>query len=142
MSVQKQLYRQYAALIHRWPADPLRPQMSFQDMLARRAHGYFTPDAPKPGAAHTKAAAAAAADEAAGRPVLPYEEARVGREANVLAALLEDRFKTTYPIGENMTRPKGNPEYYEKLMKELDSAPQRSWLATQLNSWRGYIRFG
>jgi len=39
-----------------------------------------------------------------------------------------------------MLRPKGNPEYYEKLMKELEAAPERSWLGSKINAWKGWIR--
>ena len=41
-----------------------------------------------------------------------------------------------------MLRPKSNPDYYDKLLKELDQAPQRGWLQSKLNSWRGWIRLG
>jgi cytochrome b pre-mRNA-processing protein 6 len=40
-----------------------------------------------------------------------------------------------------MLKPKSNPEYYEKLLQELDEAPSRSWWQAQLNNWKGYIRF-
>lgn len=45
-----------------------------------------------------------------------------------------------YPITEKLLRPKGNPKYYENLLKELEKAPERSWLQAKLNSWKGYIR--
>lgn len=84
--------------------------------------------------------AAATAQVGSNRQVLKFDAVRVEREINVLGGLLEDRFKKRYPLGENMLRPKGNPEYYERLMKELRAAPERSWLQRTLNSWKGYIR--
>ncbi|KAF8245121.1 hypothetical protein K440DRAFT_634930 [Wilcoxina mikolae CBS 423.85] len=65
----------------------------------------------------------------------------VQKEIDILGNLLEDRFKKAYPLKENMLRPKSNPEYYEKLLKELDAAPERSWLESKLNFWKGLIRF-
>jgi cytochrome b pre-mRNA-processing protein 6 len=40
-----------------------------------------------------------------------------------------------------MLRPKSNPEYYEKLLKELDAAPERSWLQSKMNMLKGLIQF-
>ena len=48
--------------------------------------------------------------------------------------------RVQYPLGENMTRPQGNPEYYTRLMKELEEVPERSWLASKMNSWKGFIQ--
>jgi hypothetical protein len=39
-----------------------------------------------------------------------------------------------------MLHPKGNPDYYDKLIKELEVAPQRNWLSNFLSSWKGWIR--
>lgn len=37
-------------------------------------------------------------------------------------------------------RPASNPDYYKKLVDEIDEAPKRSWLGRKINSWKGYIR--
>ena len=37
-------------------------------------------------------------------------------------------------------KPASNPTHYEDLVKELEEAPQRSWLGAKLNSWKGFLR--
>lgn len=37
-------------------------------------------------------------------------------------------------------RPTSNPTYYDDLLKELEQAPQRSWFATQITKWKGFLR--
>lgn len=46
-----------------------------------------------------------------------------------------------YPLSEKMLKPPSNPEYYERLIKELDEAPRRSWLQSKLARWKGFLRF-
>lgn len=45
-----------------------------------------------------------------------------------------------YPVTDHILMPKGQPDYYKKLLEELEVAPKRSWLERQLNSWKGWIR--
>jgi cytochrome b pre-mRNA-processing protein 6 len=159
MSLQPVLRRQYAAIIARWPVDPLRPNLSFAETLSARMQQYFGTHADADSSLPTQNTGSPAPDT--GRQALKFDAAHIQNEINILGNLLEDRFKSTvsgqglgadeeamvrlmreiqYPVGENMLRPKGNPEYYEKLMKELDVAPQRNWLQSKLSSWKGWIR--
>ncbi|KAI5854653.1 hypothetical protein BZA05DRAFT_392161 [Tricharina praecox] len=140
MSLQPLLYKQYCAIIARWPIDPLRPSLNFSTALRARVTHYFgthaDPDSTLP-SQNTNAVTA---------PSTPHPQAEkfdavtVKREINALAGLLEDRFMKQYPLAENMLKPKGNPDYYDKLMRELDAAPERSWLGTKMNAWKGWIR--
>ncbi|KAA8910893.1 hypothetical protein FN846DRAFT_904663 [Sphaerosporella brunnea] len=141
MSLRNTLYRQYMAIIAHWPVDPLRPNLSFAETLQRRVHRYFGEPAGADSSIPTQnmgSAAAAAPD--ARKQALKFDAARIQNEMNILGNLLENRFKATYPIGDNMLHPKGNPEYYDKLIEELEAAPQRGWLMNKLSSWKGWIR--
>lgn len=163
MSTSTTLYRQYQTLIRNWPIDNLRPNFSFAETLQRRAAEYFgthvEADSSLP-TQNTDKISASPGLAGSGKPVLKFDESGIQREINVLGALLEDRFKKAvgfpcwevgvggtgltevgqYPLGDNMLHPKGNPEYYDKLMKELHTAPERSWLGGKLSSWKGWIR--
>ncbi|KAF8536134.1 hypothetical protein BDD12DRAFT_852447 [Trichophaea hybrida] len=142
MSISNILHRQYVALIHHWPIDPLRPTISFRETLSARVNQYFgthvEADATIPS---QNTPAITPASSAEGKPVVKFDANTVQKEIDILGNLLEDRFKKAYPLKENMLRPKSNPEYYEKLLKELDAAPERSWLESKLNFWKGVIRF-
>jgi len=85
MSIQPLLYRQYTALIARWPVDPLRPTLNFSDALRARVTHYFGADSTPSPSKNTGAATAKPAAE-------KFDVGAVKREINVLAALLEDRF--------------------------------------------------
>lgn len=43
-------------------------------------------------------------------------------------------------MSDRILKPRGNPNYYDNLIKELEQAPGRSWWETKLNAWKGYIR--
>lgn len=45
-----------------------------------------------------------------------------------------------YPLSERMLHPLSNPSHYKDLVKELEEAPTRSWLASKLNKWKGFLR--
>ncbi|CCX09296.1 hypothetical protein FPQ18DRAFT_336129 [Pyronema domesticum] len=148
MTIPAALHRQYINLVNHWPIDPLRPTVSFQNMLADRVERYFgthaqadetIPTQNTPLRAET--IAKEGAHEAVAKPVVKFDQALIEKEINVLGNLLEDRFKKAYPVSDTMLKPKSNPEYYEKLLQELDEAPSRSWWQAQINSWKGYIRF-
>lgn len=38
-------------------------------------------------------------------------------------------------------KPASDPLYYERLVKELDEAPNRSWLQSKIQKWKGAFRF-
>lgn len=127
--------------------DPLRPQLSFANLLHQRIDRDF-------GVASTAASSSAPASTDA----LVFNQADAMRQLNALGSLLENRYKKMvlfplggvernmvviqrqYPVTERTMRPLGQPDYYEKLLKELDIAPKRTWLQRQLNSWKGWIR--
>jgi len=38
-------------------------------------------------------------------------------------------------------RPASNPEYYEKLMAEIEKIPNKSWLQAKLDKWKMMVRW-
>jgi cytochrome b pre-mRNA-processing protein 6 len=46
-----------------------------------------------------------------------------------------------YPARPSMFEPKSNPTYYKDLVKELEEAPNRSWLGRIAKRLSGMIRF-
>lgn len=90
---QSLLQRQYLALISRWPADPLRPNISFADTLSYRVSSYFGQTSPADTSIPTQNQPSI--NEKAGQtlPMRKFDERKVEREMNAVAALLEDRFK-------------------------------------------------
>ncbi|KAL7276887.1 hypothetical protein RUND412_000127 [Rhizina undulata] len=143
MSVKNSLYHQYRALIERWPVDPLRPTLNFQNFLRSRIdrefgrsveHDATIPTQNTPGPATTGNA------EEGGKPVIKFSETDAHRQLNALASLLENRYVKRYPVTDHLLKPKAKPDYYENLLRELEQAPNRSWLQRMLNSWKGWVR--
>jgi len=76
-------------LLSHWPADPLRPGLSFPDFLRRRIEqefGTLHPPNPSP-----PLAASAAVQEVEARP--KFDEVYEKRQLNALSSLLENRYK-------------------------------------------------
>lgn len=46
-----------------------------------------------------------------------------------------------YPLSDRLMKPLSDPEHYEKIVKELEEAPNRSWFASLVNRWKGMIRW-
>lgn len=44
-----------------------------------------------------------------------------------LRDLVNDKFKNYYKLGDKLMRPKGNPEYYERLMAEINGKSKETW---------------
>ncbi|KAF8449690.1 hypothetical protein BGX38DRAFT_546130 [Terfezia claveryi] len=104
-----------------WPPDPLRPDLSFSNFLAARAEALSaTPQSP-PGA---------------------FGKSPLDVQVKALAELSAGKFAKKYPLSDKILRPPAMPDYYERLVREMEEAPQRSWLQRMLNSWKGYIRMG
>ncbi|KAL1839266.1 hypothetical protein VTJ49DRAFT_1703 [Mycothermus thermophilus] len=62
------------------------------------------------------------------------------KEVNALYSLLEDRYKKKYPAPAKLLEPKSNPTYYKDLLRELEEAPNRSWLGRIAKRLSGMIR--
>ncbi|KAL8679256.1 MAG: hypothetical protein Q9186_004447 [Xanthomendoza sp. 1 TL-2023] len=71
----------------------------------------------------------------------PYDEKDESEQVNVLYSFLENRYGKKYPLSDRIMKPLSNPEYYEKLEKELEEAPKRSFFGRLINSWKGFVRW-
>ncbi|KAH6614483.1 hypothetical protein B0J18DRAFT_460218 [Chaetomium sp. MPI-SDFR-AT-0129] len=109
------------AALRRWPKDPLRPDCQLQDALAKRVDRP-TGFAPPATGATTQ------------------EQADL-KQINALYSLLEDRYKTMYRAPESIMKPKSNPDYYQDLVKELEEAPNRTFLQRMGKKFGGMLRF-
>jgi cytochrome b pre-mRNA-processing protein 6 len=38
-------------------------------------------------------------------------------------------------------KPTSNPEYYDRLMEEIERAPEKSWWSAKLDEWKMKIRW-
>lgn len=100
--------------LNRWPKDTLRPTVQLQEVLKKRFEG---------------------------KGARLSEEEKL-RQANALYSLLDNRYKKKYPInGEHsIMKPKSNPTYFADLVRELEEAPNRSWLDRTMLRLKGIIR--
>ncbi|KZF24553.1 hypothetical protein L228DRAFT_245517 [Xylona heveae TC161] len=126
-------YRHYLRILRRWPKDLLRPEVTFQNAMRKRLEQRFGPSA----------VAANPQDKAAEKSITPSQlnETAELAQVNALYSLLENRYSKKYPTSPSLMRPASNPGYYEDLIAELEAAPKRSWLASYLNKWKGFLRF-
>ncbi|KAL2023274.1 hypothetical protein VTK56DRAFT_3012 [Thermocarpiscus australiensis] len=110
--------RHFQGALLRWPKDPLRPECQLQDVLAKRLEkGQLAPSAKG----------------------VTQEQADL-KQANALYSLLEDRYKNKYRAAPQLFEPKSNPTYYKDLVKELEEAPNRTWLGRLAKRLSGIIR--
>ncbi|KAI0121719.1 hypothetical protein BJ170DRAFT_687957 [Xylariales sp. AK1849] len=114
MAAKQAVSAQYHLLraLNRWPKDTIRPTVQFQEVLKKRFE--------------SKAS------------VLSEEEKL--RQANALYSLLDNRYKKRYPITGSLLEPKSNPTYFVDLVREMEEAPNRSFLDRILLRVKGIIR--
>lgn len=98
--------------LSRWPADTIRPQIQFQDVLRKRIE----------------------------TNKLKLSEPEQLAQANALYSLVDNRYKAKYPITGTLLKPKSNPTYFTDLTKEFEEAPNRSWLQRLLLRMKGVVR--
>ncbi|XXH01061.1 hypothetical protein Hte_007412 [Hypoxylon texense] len=104
--------------LSQWPKDTLRPQVQFQDVLQKRFEASSS-----------------------------LSEQDQLKQANALYSLLDNRYKKKdinkelqYPITGSLLRPKSKPTYFTDLVKELEEAPNRSYLERMLLRLKGVVR--
>ncbi|KAK8044054.1 hypothetical protein PG993_004078 [Apiospora rasikravindrae] len=97
----------------KWPQDVIRPQVQFQDVLRKRLESKSTSG---------------------------LSEQEELKQANALYSLLDNRYKKKYPITGTLLQPKSNPTYFTDLVKELQEAPNRSWLDRFILRIKGVVR--
>ena len=148
MRLEKLLRRHYLRIIQQWPRDPLRPDVSFPNALQKRIAERFPSEeikAPVPSATQDVAAIDESKELAQVNALYSLLENRYSKAAccGILPALTSDPLLILglqYPLSDSYMRPASNPSHYTDLIAELDAAPNRSWLATRLNKWKGFLR--
>ncbi|KAI0104335.1 hypothetical protein GGR51DRAFT_522335 [Nemania sp. FL0031] len=98
--------------LNQWPKDTIRPEVQFQSVVRKRFE----------------------------QPKLNLSEEEQLKEANALFSLLDNRYKKTYPITGTLLNPKSNPTYFADLLKELEEAPNRSFLERLMVRMKGLVR--
>ncbi|KAL8762029.1 MAG: hypothetical protein Q9184_001921 [Pyrenodesmia sp. 2 TL-2023] len=137
MAARSIVYRHYQRALAQWPVDVLRPQVSFQDVMRRRIDKQFGPSKTENSAYDpTKES-----QDTLATPLKPRNEAEELEQVNVLYSFLENRYSKKYPLSDRLMKPLSDPEHYEKIVKELEEAPNRSWFASSVNRWKGKIRW-
>ncbi|KAL5120364.1 hypothetical protein ACEQ8H_001654 [Pleosporales sp. CAS-2024a] len=127
----------YARLLALWPKDALRPNLPFTRAIEYRGLPYgVTPLAAAPAVAKQHAAPVKARQPAVARPA-QLEHAQV----NALFSLLENRYATTYPLSDATFRPQSAPDHYDRLMREIERAPRKTWWQAKLDEWKMKIRW-
>ncbi|KAL0088360.1 hypothetical protein J3Q64DRAFT_1695917 [Phycomyces blakesleeanus] len=95
------LYRSYLRLVRDWPADKVRPNRDMKQILAKRVEETFR------------------------RPLEseqePFDFADAKRQLKALEMLLDNEFKTKYPLSDKILKPAGNPNYYSGLVSSLEA---------------------
>ncbi|CZS92598.1 hypothetical protein WAI453_006662 [Rhynchosporium graminicola] len=125
-------YKHQIRALSRWPIDTLRPDCQFQNVMRKRLERHFPATTSQ--AENTPGAAKAVANSA-------LDERLELEKANVLYALVENRFSRKYPITGSLMTPKSNPNHYTNLIRELDEAPRSSWVERTIKRWKGFLRF-
>ncbi|KAI1371618.1 hypothetical protein F4677DRAFT_435179 [Hypoxylon crocopeplum] len=97
--------------LSQWPKDTLRPQVQLQDVLRKR----FEQDS-------------------------SLSEQEQLKQANALYSLLDNRYKKKYPITGSLLRPKSHPTYFTDLIRELEEAPNRSYIDRVWLRLKGLVR--
>ena len=116
----KSLLPHYTRLLRLWPLDRLRassPSLQFQRLLEQRLN---TPPHSAPSI---------------------HASGPSKREINAAYLLLDDTFGRKYKLSERMMKPQSQPEHYERLAREIEEAPDRSWFGRVVKRLGGMVRF-
>ena len=103
-------YRHFLKVLEKWPADPLRPHISFQNIQGQRMEKLFRDKNPL------------WTEDIAMKKVLPLER------------LLANELKKKYPLSAKTMEPASNPNYYTRLLKEIHRTSPLSRME-RIRSW-------
>ncbi|KAF2738279.1 hypothetical protein EJ04DRAFT_509696 [Polyplosphaeria fusca] len=133
----------YKRLLTLWPKDPLRPNLPFQKPIEFRATRFAEAHAPKTAPASPTPAPTAQSAKATAAPLAAANVSSQTelKNINALYSLLDNRYTKLYPTSAAMLNPKGNPEYYEKLLADIAEAPNRSWIKAKWENLKMKVRF-
>ncbi|KAF5723008.1 hypothetical protein FMUND_2365 [Fusarium mundagurra] len=106
----------YSDVFARWPKQALRPDHQLQDVLGKAMTERFQNY----------------------KPSMEREELL---KARALQFLLQDRYNDRFKLKGRLLEPKSQPTYFADLVREIDEAPNRSWLERLGKRLTGMIRF-
>jgi len=107
--------RIYSEALAKWPRQELRPDYQFQDVLRKTI-------------------------EERCNNLDPAREVDEAMRAKALQVLVEDRFKSMYKLDGGIMEPKSQPTYFRDLAREIEEAPNRTWLERLGKKLSGMIR--
>jgi cytochrome b pre-mRNA-processing protein 6 len=122
-----------------WPKDLLRPNQPFIKTFEKRAAVYGVQ--PPEWATKVEAPKKGKADDAPAAPAAPLDSKKELADLNTLFTLLENRYSKRYPLSAGVLKPTSKPEYYEKLMEEIERAPTKTWWQAKMDEWKMKIRW-
>ncbi|EER23339.1 hypothetical protein D8B26_001438 [Coccidioides posadasii str. Silveira] len=139
-----QITKHIQRLLTRWPTDAIRPSsVSVQTYLQSR----LTPPAPETQSTSrwsqlfhkssppSQPSTATSSTQSSEEPLLSSQN------VNALYSLLENRYQKKYPLPNSLRYPASQSDYFDKLLKEFEEAPQRNWLGRLGKKFGGILRF-
>ncbi|KAH6886381.1 hypothetical protein B0T10DRAFT_550135 [Thelonectria olida] len=109
-------YKIYQEVFSKWPQQALRPDHQLQDVLAKAVNERY-------------------------QKYQPSMEAEELSKAKALQFLLQERYNDRFKLTGRLVEPKSQPTYFEDLIREIEEAPNRSWLERVGKRLSGMIRF-
>jgi cytochrome b pre-mRNA-processing protein 6 len=62
------------------------------------------------------------------------------KQTQVLESFLENRYANKDPMPASLRNPKSSPTYYDDLVKEMQEAPERTWVGGLMKRIKGSLR--
>jgi cytochrome b pre-mRNA-processing protein 6 len=131
--------KHYTRLLALWPKDALRPNIPFTRTI--EAHGRPFGVKPLPRDPSDKSAIATAQSPSTSTLTPPPNAQREQAQINALYSLLENRYSKKYVLSPGVLAPASAPQHYERLMREIEKAPGKSWWEAKLDEWKMKIRW-
>ncbi|KAI4164979.1 MAG: hypothetical protein LQ342_001255 [Letrouitia transgressa] len=136
MAARSLISRHWQKILSKWPLDPNRSEVQFQKVMRRRIdRQYGQPDIKVKPSPPTK--------ESSGKlepPLKTYSEKDELEQVNALYSFLENRYSKKYPLSDKIMKPQSDPIHFERLLKELDEAPNRPWWQMQWLRLKSKVR--
>ncbi|KAF2011758.1 hypothetical protein BU24DRAFT_426856 [Aaosphaeria arxii CBS 175.79] len=141
MSGTKQIINHYTRILSLWPKDPLRPAQPFTNAIEHRAVPLGVTPLPKPSPSSKDAPSSSSTQTPpAAAPSTLNADAELAN-INALYSLLGNRYSNLNKLSPGVLKPTSNPEYYDRLMREIERAPTKSWFQAKVDEWKMKIRW-
>lgn len=130
------ILKHYTRLLTLWPKDLLRPNLPFTRAIEHHGKPYGV----KPLERNPEEKAAKNATPVAA-PLSPPNPQLEQAQVNALYSLLENRYSTKYALSPGVLNPTSAPEHYDRLMAEIEAAPNKTWWQSKVDEWKMKIRW-